>query len=157
MLNQDDDAECLQRAQQLLQNSANLEMELNDIQQHFEILSQSIVKLQIRDSTLNESLATINSIRNAIENTKRIEFLEKFNQIITENSGLQELLEMDKKHNIIIDQKPPLNEENIEEIYKFAPIVTADVAHLSYAKSLLENDKNFAAKGVKKEKQEYSY
>lgn len=156
MLHQDDDTECLQQAQQLIQNSSDLEMELNYIKQHFEILSQSIVKLQIRDLTLKESLATIDNIKNALENAKRLEFLEKFNKIITENLGLLELIEMDKKYDLIVDQKPPTIEENIE-IYRYAPIVAADVAQLSYAKSLLENDKNFGANRVKKEKQEYNF
>ncbi|KAM7361689.1 uncharacterized protein ACRADG_012636 [Cochliomyia hominivorax] len=157
LLMQDDNSACLLQAKQLIENSSQLEMELNYIKQHFEILSQSITKLQTRDLSLNDSLATIDHIRSALENTQRLEFIEKFEKIISENLGLQELIEMNVKNNLFIEQKPLSTQTKEENLwtYKFAPIVAADVANLSYAKCLLENDKKFTLRNLKKEKQEF--
>lgn len=135
MLSEEDDAECIQQAREFIQNTT-LETDLIYLKQNFEGLSQAITQLENRDLTLNESLATIDFVKSIIQSTKRTEFINKFEQLLNENSGLQELLLINSKN----DKNLNIYEGKLW-FYKYIPVVSANVEHLLYAKSLLENDK----------------
>lgn len=145
-LNGEDDVECLKQCMHLLDHT-HLKKDLLYIKEHLECFVLSIKKLEITGLPLSESLATINEIKKSLQATQQ-EWLDKFNEILTANCDLTKLNE------IVLGNNFNVKPEDNRWTYKYAPVACTNIEHLTYPKSLLENEKTFSLRHLKKEKYE---
>lgn len=155
MLSQEDDAESIKQARKLMRNSS-LQADFLYLKQNFAYVARAIAQLETNNElTLNATLRTIELAKAGIQATKNSVFINKFEQIINENIGLQELMAINKSSK---SSKQPVATNEIMDmslLYKFVPVVVANIEHLFYANNLLENRiKKIELKSLKRGKNE---
>lgn len=144
----DEDSDAIRRAKRLFKDN-RIKTDLAFIKCNFTAVVNATIKFETQGLEINDSITTLEEIRNTLKGMQQKAFENKFEKILDRNKGYKSLFEI---YEVLYKGRVPTDEyvKNLSpteiNLFKYAPISSADVERTfsRYSSVLTEKRRSFS-------------